>query len=316
MALFQTRRDVPSLSYTIEIRNARRSAGRDWYHLMLRAPWWFDVVVISGGFLLVNVLFALAYLASGGIAGARPGSFSDLFFFSVQTMATVGYGSMYPATTVAHVLSTAESLSGIFVIALVTGVVFSKFSVIRARVHFATHAVIAPMDGLPTLMFRAGNERTSRVIHAALRVTLTRTEQTKEGVRMYRMYDLTLERDWAPALARSWTIMHRITPDSPLYGQTPESVAKSEVELILTLAGVDETSGQTLYAAHTYEDNVLRWGARHADMLSEEPNGIVLDVAKFDELTPTVATEEFPYSMAQTIDERAVKRRALGEAGA
>ncbi len=264
---------------------------------MLRAPWWFDVIVITSGFLVVNVLFALAYSATGGIVGARDDRFSDLFFFSVQTMATVGYGSMYPATTVAHVLSTAESVAGIFVIALVTGIVFSKFSVIRARVQFATHAVIAPMDGLPTLMFRAGNERSSRVIHVVLRVVLTRTEHTKEGVHMYRMYDLKLERDWTPALQRSWTIMHRLTPESPLFGQTPESLATGEYELTLTLTGVDETSGQTLHAAHTYEDNFIQWGARHADMLTRKPDGLILDIGKFDELTPTVATDGFPYSL-------------------
>jgi inward rectifier potassium channel len=298
MALFQPDQLALGPDFTVEIRNAKRSAPRDWYHLLLRAPWWFDVLLITAGFLSVNVLFALAYLVMGGVAGARADSFSDLFFFSVQTMATVGYGSMYPATAIAHVLATAESLAGIFVIALVTGIVFAKFSLIRARVQFATHAVIAPMDGLPTLMFRVGNERMSRVIHSVLRVVLTRTERTKEGVVMYRMYDLKLERDWAPALSRSWTVMHRITPDSPLFGQTPDSIAKSEVELILTLAGVDEISGQTLHAAHTYFDAKVRWGARHADMLTDKPNGLILDLGKFDELTPTVATESFPYSIA------------------
>jgi inward rectifier potassium channel len=204
---------------------------------------------------------------------------------------------MYPATTAAHVLTTAESLSGIFVIALVTGIVFSKFSVIRARVQFATHAVIAPMDGRPTLMFRAGNERDSRVIHAALRLVLTRTERTSEGVLMYRMYDLKLERDWIPALSRSWTIMHCITPESPLYGQTPESFAKNEIEFLLTMTGVDETSGQTLHASHTYGDELVRWGARHADMLTPKPDGAIFDAAKFDELTSTAATDSFPYSL-------------------
>ncbi len=114
---------------------------------------------------------------------------------------------------------------------------------------------------------------------------------------MYRMYDLKLERDWTPALQRSWTIMHRITPESPLFGQTPESLTSGEYELTLTLTGVDETSGQTLHAAHTYEDDFIRWGARHADMLTRKPDGLILDIGKFDELTPTVATEGFPYSM-------------------
>jgi inward rectifier potassium channel len=298
MALFQRRIETPSPTFSVEVQNGKRAAPGDWYHLMLRAPWWFDVMLIVSGLLVVNVFFALAYLRTGGIVGARPGSFSDLFFFSVQTLATVGYGSMYPSTTPAHILTTIESLSGIFVIALITGIVFSKFSVIRARVQFATHAVIAPMDGKPTLMFRAGNERASRVIHANIRLVLTRTERTQEGVHMYRMYDLKLERNWTPTLWRSWTIMHCITPDSPLFGQTPESFVKDEVEFILTLMGVDETSGQTLHASQTYGEEIIRWGARHADMITSKPEGIVLDLAKFDELTPTAATETFPYSLA------------------
>jgi inward rectifier potassium channel len=298
MALFRRKSQIPPETFTIEVRGARPSLAGDWYHLMLRAPWWADLLAISAAFLFVNVLFALAYLQTGGIAGARPDSFSDLFFFSVQTMATVGYGSMHPVTLAAHLLTTGEALVGVFVIAVATGIVFSKFSVIRARVKFATHAVVAPMDGLPTLMFRAGNERSSRVIDAKLRVVLTRKERTAEGVMMYRMYDLKLERDWVPELARSWTVMHRISPDSPLYNQTPESLIANEVELMLSLRGTDETSRQTLHASHTYSDDRIRWGARHADMLSERPNGLLLDVSKFDELTPTRASEVFPHSMA------------------
>jgi inward rectifier potassium channel len=302
MALFSRGRNPNIQPYTIEIRGAKTSFAGDWYHLMLRAPWWFDVLAISACFLLVNVLFALAYLATGGIVGVHADSFGDLFFFSVQTMSTVGYGSMYPSTTLAHVLTTAESITGVFVVALVTGIVFSKFSVIRARVKFASSAVIAPMDGIPTLMFRLGNERASRVIDARIRVVLTRTEKTREGVVMYRMYDLGLEREWAPALSRSWTVMHRVTEASPLHGQTPELLKSNDVELTLTLAGIDETSGQLLHAARTYVDAEIRWGARHADMLSELPNGMILDVTKFDELAPTGATDAFPYSMAPSTD--------------
>jgi inward rectifier potassium channel len=280
----------------IEIHGARTSIAGDWYHLMLRAPWWADLLVIACGFFSVNLLFACAYAAVGGIAGARAGSFSDLFFFSVQTMATIGYGSMYPVTTAAHLLTTVEALAGILVIAVSTGIVFSKFSVVRARVRFATHAVITPLNGVPTLMFRVGHERASRVIDALIRVVLTRTERTHEGVVMYRMYDLKLERDRAPALSRSWTILHTIDPASPLYGATPASMASNEIELLVQLSGVDETSGQTLHAGRTYEDSDVRWGHRHADMVSERPSGgLRLDMTKFDRVLPTEPTKVFPF---------------------
>jgi len=293
MALFQRQAAVPQ----IEIRGAKHSIAGDWYHLMLRAPWWASLLAIAAGFLLVNVLFALAYKAVGGIAGAREGSLADLFFFSVQTMATIGYGSMYPQSTAAHVLSTGEAFVGILVIAMSTGIVFSKFSVLRARVRFSTLAVIGPMNGVPTLMFRVGHERSSRVIDAMIRVMLTRTERTSEGVTMYRTYDLKLERERAPALSRSWTILHTITPESPIYRATPASAAADELEFIVSLNGIDETSGQTLHAGRTYDvDTDVRWGHRHADMLSEQPKGrLLLDMEKFDEVIPTEPTETFPF---------------------
>src|SRR5215510_4872998 len=115
MALFSRSRDivVQRQPYRIEVHGVSTDFAGDWYHLMIRAPWWLSVLMISGGFLFVNLFFALAYVGTGGIVGARADSFADLFFFSVQTMATVGYGSMYPATTIAHVLSTGESVVGI-----------------------------------------------------------------------------------------------------------------------------------------------------------------------------------------------------------
>jgi len=293
MALFTRRTGAPE----IEIRGARTSVAGDWFHLMLRAPWWADLLAIASGFLIVNVFFAFAYSLVGGIAGAREGSFGDLFFFSVQTMATIGYGSMYPQSTAAHLLTTGEALVGILVIAVSTGIVFSKFSVIRARVRFASVGVITPMNGVPTLMFRVGHERSSRVIDAMIRVVLTRTERTTEGVHMYRMYDLKLERERAPALSRSWTILHTITPESPLYRATPATATTDELEFIVSLNGIDETSGQTLHAGRTYDvEKDVRWGHRYADMVSPRPSGgFVVEMHKFDEVQPTEPTEGFPF---------------------
>jgi inward rectifier potassium channel len=293
MALFRR----TALSPEIEVRGASYSVAGDWYHLMLRAPWWADLLVIVLGFLSINLLFAVAYSAVGGIAGARPGSFADLFFFSVQTMATIGYGSMYPQSTGAHLLTTGEALTGILAIAVCTGIIFSKFSVLRARVRFATNIVIAPMNGVPTLMIRVGHERSSRVIDAMIRVVLTRTERTTEGVVMYRMYDLKLERDHAPALSRAWMIFHTITPESPLFRASPETAITDELELVVSLSGIDETSGQMLHAGRTYDgEKELRWGHRFGDMVSpRQAGGFVLEMDKFDQLLPTEPTENFPY---------------------
>jgi inward rectifier potassium channel len=281
---------------TVRILGVRWSLSGDWYHLMLRAPWWFVLVIISGTFLLLNFLFAFAYLATDGVAGARPGHFSDLFFFSVQTMGTIGYGSMYPAGLGAHIIVTIQALIGILLVALSTGIVFAKFSVVRARARFATSIVITPVDGVPTLMFRIGYERSSPVVNVSIRVIMARTEHTAEGVLMYRSYDLKLIRDHAAALSRSFIIMHRITPDSPLSGMTPNSCVKEEVELTIALTGSDEISGQTLHARKTYYDPQVQWGSRYADMLSEGPGGVfVVDMTVFDDVVPSTPTPSFPY---------------------
>jgi len=141
---------------------------RDPYDVLLRTRWWVGASVLVALFLLVNALFAVAYALVGGVYGARTHSWLDAFFFSVQTLGTLGYGAMYPQTFGAHMLVTIEVMLGVFILALATGVIFSKFSSVRARVQFSRHAVVAPWNGVPTLMFRLGNERRSRVMDATI----------------------------------------------------------------------------------------------------------------------------------------------------
>jgi inward rectifier potassium channel len=280
----------------IEIVGGRRTGFRDVYHQLLQAPWWLTLLFMIGAFLVINLCFGLAYLEIGGVAGARPGSLADHFFFSVQTMGTIGYGEMHPASAGAEALVTFEVVVGMSLLALTTGLLFAKFSVPHALLEFAECPTIAPFDGVPTLMFRLGNQRASQIIEALVRVVLVRTERTAEGVVFYRLRDLVLARDRSPNLARSWTVMHRIDASSPLHGATPESFARDEVELMVTVVGIDETSAQNLHARHTYDHTDVRWGARHTDMLSERPDGgLRLDVRQFHRLTPTAPIPGFPY---------------------
>jgi inward rectifier potassium channel len=301
MPPIRKRRAKPSADQEIVVVNASSHPLRDLYHQLLRAPWWVDILALSGTFLGANLLFAIGFSIVGGIKEAR--SFGDLFFFSVQTMGTIGYGAMYPVSLGAHVLVTLESLTQIFLLAVTTGLVFAKFSVPRARVRFAKHPVIAPFDGRPTLMFRIGNERDSRLIEAIIRVVVMRTETTREGVTIYRMRDLKLERERSPALSRSWTVMHKIDESSPLHGATPERLAADEVELFLTLTGTDEISAQAQHAQKRYDHSEIRFGARHADMLSARDDGrLTLDMARFHELIDTAPVEGFPYGDAPVDD--------------
>ena len=280
----------------ITVVGAPRTPWSDLYHEVLGAPWWLDLLGAAGLFLLLNLVFAFGYRAVGGVAGARPDSLADHFFFSVQTMGTIGYGVLYPQTEAAQALVTSEVIVGVSLVALTTGILFAKFSVPRSRMQFAESATISPVNGVPTLMFRLGNERASAIIEATVRAVMLCTERTAEGVTYYRMHDLALLRERSPAISRSWTVMHRIDASSLLAGATPESLERDEVEFILTVVGIDETSAQNVSARHTYDHSQVHWGARHADMLSERPDGgLTLDMKEFHRVVATKRTETFPY---------------------
>jgi len=277
-------------SRTTELIGRPRATFRDAYHLLISAPWWVDLAVIAAIFLAVNLVFAGLYLAVGGVAEARPGSFADAFFFSVQTLATIGYGQMHPVSAGANVLVTVEALFGLVITALATGLVFARFSVVRPRFVFARVAVVTVLDGVPTLVVRVGNERGSYIVDAAVRLVLLRTERTAEGATLYRMRDLTPIRERSPAFARGWTVMHAIDGSSPLHGATPESLRASDSELLVTLVGVDGTSGQYVHARHSYLDDEILFGRRYVDMVTELPDGrIRIDLRRFHEVEPDAA---------------------------
>jgi inward rectifier potassium channel len=269
---------------------------RDAYHFFLRISWPAALGNIVALYLALNAVFAVAYLVLGGVENAHRHSFWDAFCFSVQTMGTIGYGSMYPTSAAANVVMIAESVTSLVVTALATGLVFAKFSRSTARVVFSRQAVIGPMNGVPTLMLRVGNERGNAILEASIRLVLTRTERLKEGTTFYRLVDLKLARDRSPAMARSWTVLHTIDETSPLHGASPETLKRDEVELLATLVGTDDTSLQPVHARHRYLDGEIEWGARHADILSEDDHGnLILDVRKFHQIVPTTATDAFPY---------------------
>jgi inward rectifier potassium channel len=282
-------------SYQISVVGARHLSG-DWYHWLLRTPWTVLIAVIAAAFLGVNALFAVAYVLTGGIVHAHPGSIVDAFYFSVQTMATVGYGAMYPDSHAANAVMVAQSVVSLVFTALATGLIFSKFARPLGRVAFSRYAVISPMDGVPTLMVRVGNERGNTIVEATVHVTMSRTTHTAEGTTFYKLVDLPLVRDRSPAVARSWTIMHPLDERSPLHDATPETLAREEIELIVSLFGTDDTSYQPVHARHSYEHGDILWGARHADVLSETPDGnVMIDVSRFHDVVPTEPTAGFPY---------------------
>ncbi|MGB3236749.1 MAG: ion channel [Geitlerinemataceae cyanobacterium] len=260
----------------------------DLYHWLLMTSWVKFFSLIIGGYFAVNFAFAVAYLFGGnGIENARPGSFADAFFFSVQTMATIGYGAMYPKTAYANVLVTLEALLGLLGVAMATGLMFARFSRPTARVLFSKVAVICPYDGVPTLMFRAANQRHHKIIEAQIRVSLLREEVTPEGHSLRRFYDLDLARSQSPIFALSWLVMHPIDRLSPLYGETFTSLVERDTQLIVILTGLDETVSQTVHASQLYIPEDFRWNHQFVDILSVNPDGSRhIDYPRFHDTFP------------------------------
>jgi inward rectifier potassium channel len=287
---------APGADYEIRIVGDRRTPLRDFYHGLLQLPWWATIAAISVAFLVANALFAFGYLALGGVNHATPESFRDAFFFSVQTMGTIGYGAMFPESTAANILVVAESIVSLLLTAVSTGLVFAKFSRPTAQFVFSRRAVISPVNGVPTLIFRLGNQRGSPIVNAEIRLVLIRTERTTEGETFYRMLDLKPTRERALSLSRSWNVLHSIDEESPLAGETPASLAEKEAELQVMVIGLDDISMQTVHAAHRYFAKDILWGARLVDVLTETPDGhLLLDLRRFHDVEPTAPGPGFPY---------------------
>jgi inward rectifier potassium channel len=247
---------------------------RDVYHYLLDASWPKLIAILVGLYLTANTLFAIAYLARpGSIENARLGSFADAFFFSVQTMATIGYGKLLPSTAYANLLVVLETSTGIIGLAMLTGLIFAKFSRPTARVLFSERAIVTIRNGIPCLTFRMANARATGIVEADVRVVLARSEDTLEGENVRRFYDLELSRTRNSIFALTWTVIHWITETSPLYGATPASLAASEVEIIVSVVGLDESLSQTVHARHSYIPEEIAWGARFVDVISRLPDG-------------------------------------------
>jgi inward rectifier potassium channel len=260
----------------------------DLYHRLLTLSWPQFFMLICLSYVLTNSLFALAYLAGGDcIANARPGSFKDAFYFSVQTMATIGYGAMYPRTEYANTIVAIEAFFGLWGVAMVTGLAFSRFSRATARVIFSRVAIIAPFNGVPTLMYRAGNQRFNQILEAQQRATLIRDEVTSEGEYMRRFYDLQLMRSQSPIFALTWTVMHTIDENSPLYQLTAKDLLEQQAEIVVTLTGIDDTVSQTIHARHSFVASEIVWNMRFVDIILKSPDGgRVVDYTQFHDVKP------------------------------
>ena len=258
----------------------------DLYHRTLVMRWPAFLLVGAGLYLAINVLFAFLYwVRPGTIEHGRTGSFTDAFFFSIQTMATIGYGLLTPNGTYANLVVTAETMVSLVFVAFTTGLTFARFSKPTARVTFSRVATIALHNGKPTLSVRLSNSRRNQILEADVSIVILRTEYTEEGFMMRRFYDLPLARGHTPIFALTFTAMHLIDDASPLHGITPERLADEQAELLVTVTGLDETMSQTIHARTSYTADEILFGQRFADMFGYTPEGrMVIDHGRFDEL--------------------------------
>ncbi len=281
---------LPVRTDAFDVRKSglRRVDWRDPYHLALSQSWTRFFAAMLGLELALNSVFACLYLLQrGAIANARPGCFTDAFFFSLETLATVGYGVMAPATLYGHIVSAFEIMTGVAFTAVLTGLVFGRFSRPRAKILYADHAVIGMHDGAPALMIRIANGRLTLLADAEARVSALLMEVTAEGQRYRRSYDLVLRRSSFPMFALTWTLVHVIDENSPLYGWEPQRLAAEDVRLFVTLRARDVALAADVHDIHSYGHGAILFGMRYQDAVSWDEQGrTIADLDKLSLVVP------------------------------
>ncbi len=241
------------------------------YHDLIRMKWNTFNLWVLFSFIVINFIFTLLYIMAGteqlqGLQSTTPaGTWFEVFTFSAQTFSTVGYGRINPVGHWAGAISTIESLVGIMVAALLTGLVFARFARPNARLAYSKWAIIAPYTDINALMFRVANERNNQLVECEGEVLFSFIE-TESNLR--RFITLELERKRVTSLALSWTIVHPINDNSPLKGLSLNDLKEMDAEFIFIFKGFDDTYSQTVYTRNSYHANELIWGAKFTPMFN------------------------------------------------
>jgi inward rectifier potassium channel len=269
--------------------NAEKFDWRDTYHLILNLSWPGFAGLVFGLYLLINLIFAALYMMNPhAVAEMSPGSLFDAFFFSVETLATVGYGHMYPETFYGHLIVMVEIMVGMFGLAVITGLIFVRFSRPTARIHFSKVAVISSFDGTPNLMIRLANLRHQAMVEPDFRMFLLRNVITAEGDEVRRFRSLKLEFDHLIAFPAVLTVRHRIDETSPLFGMTAEDFRQQGVRIVASIVGVDTVIVAPVQSLWDYNDEQIQWNRRFVEIYDQNEEGHwTVDYARIDD------TEEF-----------------------
>ena len=274
----------------------RRVVFQDLFHYFMTITWPQLFATFAAFFLTFDALFGCAYyFVPGCIANLNPPGFAGAFFFSVETLATVGYGDMHPQTVYGHSVAMVEIFVGLMSLAVITGLMFARFSRPRARFLFSKRMVVRPVDAQRTLILRAANLRLNVIQDASAKLYMMRNEVTEEGFRIRRVTDLPLRRSTQPTFNLGWTIMHAIDESSPLVNETSDSLRDSDAAFVISMSGTDESTGQMLSARADYVHSDVHWNSTFRDILIEDADGTLhIDYAKFDQVEPYVSANKTP----------------------
>jgi inward rectifier potassium channel len=258
------------------------------YHTLVSLPVPRLLLLMVAGYVFVNVAFALLYWLAGpdalsGAAVTPLARFEDCLFFSVQTVATIGYGKLVPNTRVANILVAVEALVGLLGFAVLSGLLFARFARPSAKIRFSRHAVVAPYEDGWALMFRLANMRNHDLTDVHAVVSFARWVD-ENGRRRRRFDQLALERDFIIFMPLHWVVVHPITEASPLRGLTAESLAASDPEVVCLITADDETFAQTVHARTSYDGSDIVWGARFRDMYLADSDRVAIDLARLDDV--------------------------------
>lgn len=275
-------------TYEFKQRGVSRFDLRDPYHLAVALTWPQFLAGLLAIYLLVNIIFAILFwLVPGSVANARPHNFADAFFFSVETLATVGYGEMYPATLYGHVIAATEIIGGLGFTAIVTGLTFVRFSRPRAKLVFAPNPVVAMHNGKPTLMLRVGNGRPAVLLDAAAKLHVLLSVTSSEGKQFRRAQELRLQRAHLPAFPLTWTLMHVLDEQSPLRDYDTTRAIAAGMQLFVTLEARDPTLATLVHDIRNYAPEDIRFGMRYADAVIIAEDGTpIADLTKIGALEP------------------------------
>jgi inward rectifier potassium channel len=281
-------------SYEFKKKGISRFDLRDPYHLAVALTWPQFLAALLALYLTVNFVFALAFwLVPGSVANARPDSFGDAFFFSIETLATVGYGEMYPATAYCRVVAAIEIVCGLAFTAILTGLTFVRFSRPRAKLIFAANPVVAMHNGKPTLMVRIGNGRAAGLADAKAQLNVLLSETTEEGKLFHRAQELRLERAHIPIFPLFWTLVHVLDERSPLHGYDAARAIAAKAQVFVALEARDPTLATVVHDIRNYAAEDIRFGMRYTDAMTTAEDGTpVLDLTRIGALEPDVGDRQ------------------------